>query len=119
MKKKYIISMMLVLVIGISLFSSCFATVDTVTPPTGTKTVDMAKFEKAASNIWGVVRTVLQVAAFTSFIWVGIKYMFASADQKGELKKSFSVVTIGALITFGSTIIVQIILKVFTDITGK
>lgn len=115
------IIILFILVTGV--FNSCFGAVDTVNPPTGSKTSDfsknISKFETTVSNTWGVAKITLQVAAITMFMVVGIKYMFASADAKADLKKSLVVVTIGTLITFGSAIVIDIILRIFTDITGK
>lgn len=120
-KKTFAICVILtILILGIGLLNNCFGATPTpvgdVVPPTGSDTTDLGNFKNAAENIWGVARLILQVAALTAFIWVGVKYMFASADGKGDLKKSFTIVIIGALITFGSTIAVEIILKIFEDI---
>lgn len=83
-------------------------------PGTGTATVTKGMVE----NLWGVIRTVLQIAALGALIFSGVRYMFASADQKADIKKSMGILVLGALIVFGSTIVIDIITKIAKDITG-
>lgn len=118
-----ICTIIILFIFAIGVFNNCFGVVDTVKPPTGSNTGafsgDISGFKSAVSNAWSIAKIILQVVAITMFMLVGIKYMFASADQKADLKKSLVIVTIGTLITFGSAIVVDVVLKIFTDITGK
>ncbi len=83
-------------------------------PGTGTATVTKGMVE----NIWGVIRTILQIAALGALIFSGVRYMFASADQKADIKKSLGILVVGAIIVFGSTIVIEIITKIAKDVTG-
>lgn len=83
-------------------------------PGTGSASVTKGMIE----NVWGVVKTILQVAAIGALIFSGVRYMFASADQKADIKKSLGILAVGALIVFGSTIVVDIITKIAKDITA-
>lgn len=71
------------------------------------------------SNVWGVLKTILQIAAIGALIFSGVRYMFASADAKADIKKSMTILVVGALIVFGSTIFIDIITRVAKDITGS
>ena len=52
-----------------------------VTANTGGNTV------KVIGNVWGIILTVLQVAAIAAIVFSGVRYMFASADSKADIKK--------------------------------
>ena len=45
--------------------------------------------------------------------------MFASADQKADIKKSMGILAIGAALVFGATFIIDFIVKVTGQITGN
>lgn len=70
------------------------------------------------SKIWDIVKMILQIAAIAAIIFSGVKYMFASADQKAEVKKSLGILALGAFLVFGATIFIDIILKIAEDIKG-
>lgn len=120
MKKQiynFILTMVILLLFIITL-NTCFAGVKTVTPPTGTEP-DLPNLKTSGAKVWGIIRTSLQVAALAAFMFAGVKYMFVSSEQKAELKKSLTMVLIGALITFGSTVVVEVIIKIFEDLTNS
>lgn len=68
-----------------------------------------AGITKAARNIWSTVTTIVQMLAVAAVVFAGVRYMFASADQKADIKKSMGVLAIGAILVFGSTVIIQLI----------
>lgn len=66
---------------------------------------------------WGIVLAVCQIAAFAIIIFCGLKYMFASASEKADLKKSMVPLLIGAILVFGSTFIVNIVMSIVTSLS--
>ena len=46
-----------------------------------------SKAAQSVKKIWGTILLVLQVLAVAAFCFAGVKYMFASADTKANLKK--------------------------------
>lgn len=66
---------------------------------------------------WGIILVVLQVASVSGVIFAGVRYMFASADQKADLKKSLLHLAIGMVIVFGASTVVKIVTDVFDDVT--
>lgn len=64
---------------------------------------------KAAKNIWSTIVTIVQMLAVAAVVFAGVRYMFASADQKADIKKSMGILAIGAILVFGSTVIIQLI----------
>lgn len=61
------------------------------------------------ANIWKTINTVVQVLAVGAVVFAGLRYMFASADQKADIKKSMGVLAIGAILVFGATIVLGIV----------
>ena len=66
-----------------------------------------------AQNIWSTVTVVAQVIAFIAIIFAGIRYMFASADAKADIKKQTIILVVGAIFVFGASLIVQVIMGLF------
>lgn len=74
---------------------------------------------KMVNNVWGIILVILQVAAIAALVFAGVRYMFASADQKADIKKSMGTLAIGAILVFGASTVVQIITTVASDVKGK
>ena len=68
-----------------------------------------ASVENAAKGIWGTVITIVQILAVAAVVFAGIRYMFASADQKADIKKSMGILVIGAVLVFGATVVLQFV----------
>ena len=62
-----------------------------------------------ARNVWKTVSDIILILAAAAIVFAGLKYMFASADQKADIKKSMLVLAIGALMVFGATAIIRLI----------
>ncbi len=70
----------------------------------------VSKIDNAVSSIWSTVLTVLQVCAIAAVVFAGVKYMFAAADQKAEIKNGLIGLVIGAILVFAASTIVQFII---------
>lgn len=120
----YLLLIIVCLEFCVTVFSPCvFAALDiNVTKPTPSDpSVDVGaniKLQTVGKKIWSIVRTVLRYAAIGTFIYAGVRYMIASADQKADLKKSMVPLVIGTLIVFGGTFVVEFIIKLFKDVAG-
>ena len=71
-----------------------------------------------AKNIWDTVATIVQILSIAAVVFAGLRYMFASADQKADIKKSMGILAVGALLVFGATTILQLIAGA-TDVIEK
>ena len=63
----------------------------------------------AATKAWNTVITIVQILAVAAVVFAGLRYMFASADQKADIKKSMGILAIGAVLVFGSTLILRLL----------
>ena len=75
--------------------------------------------KQLTQNIWGTVITIVRVLAVGCVVFAGLRYMFASADQKADIKKSMGILAIGSILVFGSTFILQLIAKVTNEVAGN
>lgn len=70
------------------------------------------------NNIWGTVALVVQVLAIACVVFAGLRYMFASADAKADIKKQTIILVVGAVLVFGATWIIQIIADATKSMTN-
>ena len=73
--------------------------------------------ETLVNNVWGTVSLVVQVLAIACVVFAGLRYMFASADAKADIKKQTVILVVGAILVFGATWLIQIIANATKDIT--
>lgn len=71
---------------------------------------------KTTKNIWSTVTLILQILAVAAIVFAGVRYMFASADAKADIKKQLVILVLGAVLVFGASTIIQIIVKVTNDV---
>lgn len=90
-----------------------FADVSTNFPTGGS---GIGNVNTAARKIWGTVLTVVQILAFAAIVFSGVRYMFASADQKADIKKSMGILAIGAILVFAASSLVQFIVNAANDV---
>ncbi len=75
--------------------------------------------ETAVGKAWNTVKLILQILAVAAVVFAGVRYMFASADQKADIKKSMGILAIGAALVFGATWIIQFIVDITGQVTGQ
>lgn len=72
---------------------------------------------KVIGNVWGIILTVLQVAAIAAIVFSGVRYMFASADSKADIKKQMIWLVVGGVLVFAASTVVKLITTVANDVT--
>lgn len=95
----------------------CFSTVAFATnyiPPVGEPTAPSGEFNTFASNIIGVMMWAGYAIAVGMIIFIGIKYLIASADEKASMKGALVKVIIGSLIIAGTVTIANVVKFMFT-----
>ncbi len=75
-----------------------------------------ATITAASGRAWATVVTIVQILAIGAIVFAGLRYMFASADQKADIKKSMSTLAIGAVLVFGATTVVKFISSATTEV---
>ena len=73
------------------------------------------EIDDAAMNIWATIVPIVQILSVAAVVFAGLRYMFASADQKADIKKSMGILVIGAILVFCSTTILKFIATAAND----
>lgn len=68
-----------------------------------------------ARNIWSTIALILQIAAIAAIVFAGVRYMFASADTKADIKKQMVILVVGAVLVFGASTVVQFIMGITNE----
>lgn len=76
------------------------------------------KLDNTAKNIWASVTLILQILAVAAIVFAGVRYMFASADAKADIKKQMIILVLGAVLVFAASTIINIIVKVTNEVAG-
>ena len=65
--------------------------------------------KNTVGGAWATVVSIVQILAVAAIVFAGLRYMFASADQKADIKKSMGTLAIGAILVFGATTVIRFI----------
>ena len=115
MKKSKKVMLMLIpvlLLVVVIISNSVFAT-SPVSPDisVGEDTGSIGAVDNAVGKVWNTALLVFQVLAIAAIVVAGIRYMFASADQKADIKKSLVVLVVGAILVFGASTVARVIIS--------
>ena len=108
--KKLMTTLSIIMIISV-VFTSAFAAF-AATEPTYDENLVPDIIKKEAKGVWGTMIVVVQIAAVACVVFAGLRYMFASADQKADIKKGLIYLSIGAVLVFGATLVLQFVVKV-------
>lgn len=67
------------------------------------------------NTVMGTFVFVVQVACVATMIIMGLRYMLSSADGKADIKKGLVVWCVGAVLVFGATTLIGLVLEVVTN----
>lgn len=128
--KKIFLRVLPVLIIAVMMFTFTFS-FNFVSAAKGTKTAtepisnDLSSMgggsgsttlNDTAKNIWSSVTLILQILAVAAIVFAGVRYMFASADAKADIKKQMVILIIGAVMVFAASTIINVIVNVTKEI---
>ena len=68
-----------------------------------------SKFSNTFSNVFGTIFMILKVLGVAGIVVTGVKYMYASGNDKGQIKQSLIYIVIGTIFIFGADILVGFI----------
>lgn len=81
-------------------------------PESTTEVTEADKLQRMGNIVIGTIRTIASILSVLVLIIIGIKYMFGSAEEKAEYKKTMLPYVIGAILVFGITNILSIVEKI-------
>lgn len=108
MKKSIkIISVLILIVMIVSMFSTVLA----VTDPSSLKGTSTTQFDSIGKKIIGMVQAIGSIVSVLILVVLGIKYMMGSAEEKAEYKKTMIPYLIGAILIFAASNIASMVFK--------
>ena len=133
MKRKVIITVLLIVSILVLNVNSVYATVkgktSTSDKDTTSSTINTNNFEpdaltkedygeafNKASTIVSVLTTIGVVVSIVVVMGLGIKYMTGSVEQKAEYKRTMIPMIVGAVLIFGTSTIVSVIYNLVSQV---
>ena len=114
---KRIISILLTFVMIVSMASVVFAGVAGKVPKPNDVTGKIGEATTIRNRVLGFVQWVGYAFAVGMLIYIGIKYVMASANEKADLKKGAINYVIGAIIVFGFSLIIGALSTMGENIT--
>lgn len=76
-----------------------------------------SKFDDTLNNVFGTIFMVLKVLGVAGIVVTGVKYMYASGNDKGQIKQSLIYIVIGTIFIFGAEIVVNVIEDAWLNIS--
>ncbi len=117
MKKitKILCKIMPVVLVGLLIVSNVFGI--TWSNASDLSNGSVESIDNAAKKIWGSVSLILQILAVAAIVFAGVRYMFASANDKADIKKQTITLVVGAILVFAAGTIVSFITKTVNEVT--
>lgn len=75
--------------------------------------------DNMVGQVWGTVLTIAQILAFAAVVFAGVRYMFASADQKADIKKGLVYLIIGAILVFAASTVVKLVVLGVNNVSNE
>mgnify|MGYP001624560230 CR=1 FL=1 len=116
--KKFMLRVMPIVLVALVVFGSSVFALD-VNTTFNNRGDASSSAVNMVNRVWGIVLTVLQVLAVAAIVFAGVRYMFAGADQKAEIKSGLLVLAIGAILVFGASTVVRALLQVTNEVTRQ
>ncbi|MCX8074423.1 MAG: hypothetical protein N2749_02410 [Clostridia bacterium] len=70
---------------------------------------EVTEVTNLVGTIWKTLSVVIQIAAIAAIVIAGLRYMFASADTKADIKQQTIILVVGAALVFAAVPIAQLI----------
>lgn len=84
--------------------------------PTGLGGSKVDSVTNLANSVWSTLSVIIQILAIAAIVIAGVRYMFASANDKADIKKQTIVLVAGAALVFAAVPIAQFVAKAANDI---
>ena len=108
MKKNILTTLVMIVMIVLVATAPVFADISTSFP---SKNGSITTVDNGVKKIWGTVMTIVQILAFAAIVFAGVRYMFAAADQKADIKKGLGMLTVGAILVFAASTVVKFVMS--------
>jgi len=111
--KKYVLLGLLMLILFVSV-QNVFADITVPDVSYNEGKVD-ANVSKIGNRVWNTVTNIVRMGAIGCIVFAGLRYMFASADQKADIKQGLIFLAVGSVLVFGASYVLEFVVKIFND----
>lgn len=115
--KKIMLRILPVLMILMVVFVGNVLAVGTPTAPQGG--TSSPAVTSVANNVWATIATIVQILAIAAVVFAGVRYMFASADAKADIKQQTLILVIGAVLVFAAVPLLKFVTSTASQIGIK
>lgn len=74
--------------------------------------------KRPIKRVWSSLILVLQAASVAGVIFAGVRYMFASAEKKADIKASMIHLVVGMVIVFAASSVVGVVTGTFNNLVN-
>ncbi len=78
----------------------------------GSSIAGITNYNSLAGGIVGTINLIVKYLAFAGIVFIGVKYMFASSDGKAQIKEKLVPMTLGIVLVFSASAVVDFIISV-------
>ena len=110
--KKFMLRVMPIVLVAVLIVGNVVFAIDPKEPSSGTAITGVTN---VANNIWATVAAIVQILAVAAVIIAGVRYMFASADTKADIKQQTVILIVGAILVFAAVPLLQFIQNIAKD----
>lgn len=71
-----------------------------------------SKLTMAFGNTWQSVMTIVQIVSVATVVFAGVRYMFASAERRADIKKGLTFLAVGAILVFAASTVATFVVRV-------
>lgn len=111
--KKFMLRVMPIVLVAFVLICGNVFAIDPVEPTAGTA---IGKITTTANNLWSTLSTVVQILAVVAVVIAGVRYMFASADTKADIKQQTVILIVGAVLVFAAVPVLKFVQTIAKNI---
>mgnify|MGYP006886760872 CR=1 FL=1 len=69
-----------------------------------------------ADRIWATAILIVQVVSVGCVVFAGLRYMYASADKKADIKKGMMYLAIGAIFVYATSTVMKFVFNIGSDL---
>ena len=115
MKKQLIVGLCMVVLIIITQSILAINTDQSPSNPFDSNSVN-SQIAGMTKDVWATVVVIVQIVAVACVVFAGLRYMFASSDQKADIKQGLIYLSIGAILVFSAVTIIQFVTNATNEI---
>lgn len=105
-----------ILVAVITIVSVAFLQVFAVADPGYDPNLVNNGIVNTTKSVWATVVVIVQILSVACVVFAGLRYMFASADQKADIKQGLAFIAIGAILVFSAVTIINFVVSAANEI---